>query len=96
MSNILNSHIINNNNVVPANPLNKSKTKNSSSTIVAPVKLPEYSINKKLNEKDEFRKATLQGLQQTKKKKERTNSFFKTLLLVAATVVSYKYFKGKV
>ena len=96
MSNILNSHIVNNNNVVPANPLNRSKSKNNSSSIVAPVQLPEYSIYKKLNEKDEFRKATLQELQQTKKRKERTNGFFKTLLVVAATVVSYKYFKGKV
>ena len=94
MSNILNSHIANNNNVVAANPLKQKKEKTK--PIVAPVKLPEYSIHKELKDKDEFRKSVLIDLGKADKRRKKTKNFIKTLLLVIATVASYKYFKGKV
>ncbi len=91
MTNILNTRNINSDNIIPAKKLS-SETK-TGRCIEAPQSLPEYSIEKTLREKDEFRKEIIQqqNMQSNKKKKK----IFPKLIVCIAAAAGYFLLKGK-
>ncbi len=91
MTNLLNSQITNNYNVVPARRI--SSENNRSRCIEAPKTLPKYSIEDSLKQKEEFRKSVIQ--QQniesfTNKKKSPAK-----VIIVLAAIAGFFLLKGK-
>lgn len=80
MTNIINSHNVNINNVMNANQLYFGK--NTDNEVYAPVSLPKFSIDKLLQEKDEFRQQVKDDLHYQMKKESRKPS--KTKIIIAA------------
>lgn len=96
MSNILNSHIVNNNNVIPAKPILNKNRKNELGPIVAPIQVSKFSLQDEIKKKEDFRRNVLYEIDAQKIKDKKKKSFFKSLLVIVAGIVSYNYFKGKV
>lgn len=91
MSNILNTQNTNVNNEIPARKLEAKS--NFGRYIEAPQSLPKYSIDKVLQEKDEFRRNIIQTQNETLYKKK-SNGLFKLGIILAA-VGSFFLLKGK-
>ena len=91
MSNILNTQNTNVNNEIPARKLGGKS--NFSRYIEAPQSLPKYSIDKVLQEKDEFRRNIIQTQNETLYKKK-SNRLLKLGIILAA-VGSFFLLKGK-
>lgn len=92
MSNILSTQNTNVNNEIPARKLEAKS--NFGKYIEAPQSLPKYSIDKVLQEKDEFRRNIVQTQNETLYKKKSNNGLLK-LGIVLAAVGSFFLLKGK-
>lgn len=91
MSNILSTQNTNVNNEIPARKLEAKS--NFGRYIEAPQSLPKYSIDKVLQEKDEFRRNIVQTQNETLYKKK-SNGLLK-LGIMLATVGGFFLLKGK-
>lgn len=97
MSNIINSQMnINNNSIVAKNLTDSSVQQRKIGVISAPESLPKYSINKVLQEKDEFRKTTIsQNYIKSENSKKRKSNLLKLGFILSA-VAGFFILKRKV
>lgn len=97
MTNILSSQNMDNNNIIPARnifPGKKSQT-DSYRAVLAPDTLPQYSMYKELEEKDEFRRTVLANSRMTQiNATKRKNNFLKVGVILSA-VAGFFLLKGK-
>lgn len=91
MSNILNSQNVNINNPIPAKKIGEENKQ--SRYIEAPQSLPKYSIDKVLQEKDEFRKNIKQN-QYEQLYKKKNNGILKIGVILVA-IAGFFILKGK-
>lgn len=87
MTNLINSQSMNNNNAIAARNISSenTQTKRNIPAVTAPDYLPKFSIDKALQEKDEFRKNVLYSNYQTaEKSKKRKNNLCKLAVMLAA------------
>ena len=92
MSNIINSPNINNTNPITAKNISETSVPARNIGVVeAPQQLPKYSINKVLQEKDEFRKNVLYSNYQSAKKK----SILPKIGVILAAVFGFLILKRK-
>lgn len=91
MSNILNSQNTNINNAIPARKIGGENKQTR--YIEAPQSLPKYSIDKVLEEKDEFRK-NIKLAQYEELYKKKSNGLLKIGVILAA-VTGFFLLKGK-
>lgn len=96
MSNIINSHINNDNNLIAAKKISEnSSTRKPIGPIEAPASIPNFSIYKVIQEKDEFRKNTIaQNYINNEKSKKRKGNLLKLGIIISA-VAGYFLLKRK-
>lgn len=90
MSNLLNSQISSNTNPIPARKISQDK---ASRCVQAPQSIYTYSIDKVLNEKDEFRKNV--ELSQYNQLYAKKRSTFPKLCVILAALTAYFTIKCK-
>lgn len=86
MLNIINTQNLNNDNTIAARKISSTETRR---TIIleAPQLVPQYSITKKMEEQDLFRKTAIQSSLQKTETKNKRKSFFKAFLLIASAII---------
>lgn len=92
MSNILNSQNMNINNTIAARKI--SGNTNSTNNILAPASLPKYSIDKVLQEQDEFRRNIRTAQNEQLYKTNKKHPLIKLGVILAA-VGGFFLLKGK-
>lgn len=94
MNNIINAQNINNNNPIGAKKISvQADTKQQRGAIPAPDYLPKYSLNKKINEADQFRKSIIYSNYRTKQKKKNRKKFLTALATTIAGVFVFAKLK---
>ncbi len=90
------SNIINTQNNDSENPVYSRRilNENTSRFSQAPLKLPKYSLNKALKEKDEFRLRAENNLYTSEKSHEKM-SLFKKILLAGSAVAAFIILEAK-
>ena len=86
MLNIINTQNLNNDNTIAARKISSSKTRRAV-ILEAPQYVPKYSISKRMEEQDLFRKTAIQSSQQRAAIKNGRKRFFKGLLLIASAII---------
>ena len=89
MTNIINSHLSNNNNAIPAKHINSdNKPVRNVGVISVPDQLPKYTIDKALQEKDTFRKNVLADSYQRRNNQKKKKNIFKTLVFIGLSAIT--------
>lgn len=86
MLNNINTQIPNSDNTIAARKISSSD-KRRTIVLEAPQYIPKYSITKKMEEQDAFRRSVLQDSFQREENKNSRKKFFKVLALAIGTVV---------
>lgn len=97
MTNILNSHITNNNNALAAKSIsgNEPSIKRVSGPVAAPDYFPKFSIDSAIKEKQNFRQDVLQSNYIQKTKSKKTKNFILKAGLIISAAAAFFYVKGK-
>lgn len=85
MTNLINFYTKNNSAIIPARKLKKEQT----GYVISPAPLKNYSIEKALNDRAEYRKSLNLGVYQEKEKKKNSK---KWLLIIPSALLAASYF----